>query len=53
MNSLVVFYNVVSDVQPGQPTVAGWQVISYGSAIVCEDSMPVEACDLLPGVPRR
>ncbi len=53
VDPLVVFYNLVPDVQPGQPTVERWQVISHGSAIVCEDSMPPAACDALPGIPRR
>jgi hypothetical protein len=47
-----VLFTAVPVVEPGSPTVVDWQAITWGSAVVCEEHMPTEACDELPDVPR-
>jgi hypothetical protein len=44
------FFVVTTDGATGD---VGWQMLDYGTAVFCEDSMPAEACDLLPGAPRQ
>lgn len=45
VDPLVVFYATDLGESPQ------WQPIAWGSDVVCDDALPTEACDQLPGAP--
>jgi hypothetical protein len=54
VDPLIVFFAAYEGDPPaGGPTDVDWRVLTYGSDVACEDEIPVEACDLLTGAPRR
>jgi hypothetical protein len=50
---LVVFYSGTARDPATSPHVMNWKVLSYGTAVFCEDVIPRQTCDLLPGAPRQ
>jgi len=47
----VFFKAYVGEPFPGSPPFGQFSVITYGSAVVCEEQMPAQACALMPTAP--
>lgn len=49
---LVVFYSGTARDPATSPHVMNWKVLSYGTSVFCQDVIPQQTCDMLPGAPR-
>jgi len=52
LEPLVVLYSGTAQ-GSDSPHVMRWSVLRLGTAVLCEDAIPAQTCDLLTGVPRR
>lgn len=47
-----VFFAGTAADDPDVPNAMDWEMLAYGTDVVCLDVVPAETCDLLPGAPR-